>query len=253
MLDNIGVPVSGINLTYDSSDPIGSEDADIMITLEAKPQVHRALCRETSQRTGARHFPGVTFAFLPADIVSQILNFGLPAPIDMQIVGNKLARKPRRRRPSARATAQCARPCRCAYPTARRRTDHQRRCRSHEGDAGWPHAARRRAEPFDRALRQLANHAELLARPKERRQLSADGRSAAIRYSFAANALEHSVDDESNHRRSPKPARHARHDVAQLATGRRLALQRATRARYIRIDSRTRPGRRRVRRHEARR
>ena len=89
VLDNIGVPVSGINLTYDSSDPIGPEDADVMITLAAghKPTAQYVA---TLRSTLARDFPGVTFAFLPADIVSQILNFGLPAPIDIQIVGNKL-------------------------------------------------------------------------------------------------------------------------------------------------------------------
>jgi multidrug efflux pump subunit AcrB len=83
------VPVSGINLTYDSSDPIGPEDADVMITLAAK---HRPTAEYVSMLRAslARDFPGVTFAFLPADIVSQILNFGLPAPIDIQIVGNKL-------------------------------------------------------------------------------------------------------------------------------------------------------------------
>ncbi|RDK03254.1 efflux RND transporter permease subunit [Paraburkholderia lacunae] len=89
VLDNIGVPVSGINLTYDSSDPIGPEDADVMITLAAnhKPTAQYVA---TLRTTLAKAFPGVTFAFLPADIVSQILNFGLPAPIDIQIVGNKL-------------------------------------------------------------------------------------------------------------------------------------------------------------------
>ncbi|PLZ01256.1 RND transporter [Burkholderia sp. WAC0059] len=90
VLDNIGMPVSGINLTYDSSDPIGTEDADIMITL--KPG-HRPTAQyvATLRNVLAKSFPGVTFAFLPADIVSQILNFGLPAPIDVQIVGNRLA------------------------------------------------------------------------------------------------------------------------------------------------------------------
>jgi multidrug efflux pump subunit AcrB len=89
MLDNIGVPVSGINLTYDSSDPIGPEDADIMISLAPG---HRPTAGyvATLRNTLTKDFPGVTFAFLPADIVSQILNFGLPAPIDIQIVGNKL-------------------------------------------------------------------------------------------------------------------------------------------------------------------
>jgi multidrug efflux pump subunit AcrB len=89
VLDNIGLPVSGINLTYDSSDPIGSEDADIMITLKAG---HRPTAEyvATLRNVLANAFPGITFSFLPADIVSQILNFGLPAPIDIQIVGNKL-------------------------------------------------------------------------------------------------------------------------------------------------------------------
>ncbi|MGF6758139.1 efflux RND transporter permease subunit [Paraburkholderia sp. GAS42] len=89
ILDNIGVPVSGINLTYDSSDPIGPEDADIMISLKpGHPPTAQYVASLRDVLTNA--FPGVTFAFLPADIVSQILNFGLPAPIDIQIVGNKL-------------------------------------------------------------------------------------------------------------------------------------------------------------------
>ncbi|MCP3726477.1 efflux RND transporter permease subunit [Paraburkholderia sp. CNPSo 3272] len=90
VLDNIGVPVSGINLTYDSSDPIGPGDADILITLAPK---HAPTAQYVAKLRNALNaaFPGVTFAFLPADIVSQILNFGLPAPIDVQIVGNKLA------------------------------------------------------------------------------------------------------------------------------------------------------------------
>ncbi|MEX3939378.1 efflux RND transporter permease subunit [Paraburkholderia sp. BR10937] len=90
VLDNIGVPVSGINLTYDSSDPIGPEDADILITLAPK---HAPTAQYVAKLRNVLNasFPGVTFAFLPADIVSQILNFGLPAPIDVQIVGNKLA------------------------------------------------------------------------------------------------------------------------------------------------------------------
>jgi multidrug efflux pump subunit AcrB len=89
LLDNIGVPVSGINLTYASSGPIGSEDADIMVSLKPghKPTAGYV---STLRNTLANAFPGVTFAFLPADIVSQILNFGLPAPIDIQIVGAKL-------------------------------------------------------------------------------------------------------------------------------------------------------------------
>jgi multidrug efflux pump subunit AcrB len=87
MLDNIGVPYSGINLSYSNSGVIGTNDAEILIALNAEhhhptAQYIRRLRRELPAR-----FPGVEFFFQPADIVSQILNFGLPAPVDIQIVG----------------------------------------------------------------------------------------------------------------------------------------------------------------------
>jgi multidrug efflux pump subunit AcrB len=90
MLDNIGLPVSGINLTYDSSAPIGSADADILVTLTPKHAPTNRYVQDLRARLGA-DFPGVTFAFLPADIIGQIVNFGLPSPIDIQIVGNDVA------------------------------------------------------------------------------------------------------------------------------------------------------------------
>jgi multidrug efflux pump subunit AcrB len=86
ILDNIGLPVSGINLTYDSASPIGNADADVLVTLNAK---HRSTAQyvQTLRTALNTDFPGVSFGFLPADIISQILNFGLPSPIDIQIVG----------------------------------------------------------------------------------------------------------------------------------------------------------------------
>ncbi|RFU45436.1 efflux RND transporter permease subunit [Paraburkholderia sp. DHOC27] len=89
IVDNIGLPTSGINLSYSSSAPIGSADADILITLNAS---HRPTAQYVAKlrQTLAAQFPAVTFSFLPADMVSQILNFGLPAPIDIQVVGNNL-------------------------------------------------------------------------------------------------------------------------------------------------------------------
>src|ERR1700726_477011 len=86
ILDNIGLPVSGINLTYDSASPIGNADADVLVTLNAK---HRPPAQyvQTLRTALNADFPGVSFGFLPADIISQILNFGLPSPIDIQIVG----------------------------------------------------------------------------------------------------------------------------------------------------------------------
>jgi len=90
VIDNIGLPYSGLNLSYSSSAPVGSSDADILVTLNERGHVTDKYVHDL--RLGlAKQFPAVTFAFLPSDIVSQILNFGLPAPIDIQIVGNNLA------------------------------------------------------------------------------------------------------------------------------------------------------------------
>ncbi|WP_028008344.1 efflux RND transporter permease subunit [Solimonas flava] len=84
--DNIGLPISGINNTYNNTGTIGPQDGDIQVALKAG---HRPTAEYVQQLREAlpRQFPGVTFSFLPADIVSQILNFGAPAPIDLQIRG----------------------------------------------------------------------------------------------------------------------------------------------------------------------
>jgi len=89
VIDNIGLPYSGINLSYSNSAPVGTSDADILVTLSAKHHPTDNYIHELRQ-TLPKDFPGVSFAFLPADMVGQILNFGLPAPIDVQVVGNDL-------------------------------------------------------------------------------------------------------------------------------------------------------------------
>jgi CzcA family heavy metal efflux pump len=87
IVDNIGLPFSGINMAYQNTGTIGPEDGDALISLREN---HAPTARYIKQlRTILpQKFPGTTFSFLPADIVSQILNFGLPAPIDVQIIGN---------------------------------------------------------------------------------------------------------------------------------------------------------------------
>jgi multidrug efflux pump subunit AcrB len=86
IIDNIGLPVSGINLSYSNTGTIGTSDADILITLNPDHHPTADYVRKL-RRTLTDEFPGVQFAFLPADIVSQTLNFGMPSPIDVQIVG----------------------------------------------------------------------------------------------------------------------------------------------------------------------
>ncbi|MBV9087653.1 MAG: efflux RND transporter permease subunit, partial [Acidobacteriaceae bacterium] len=86
IIDNIGLPYSGINLSYSNSAPVGPADADILVTLNEHHSPTAKFIQQLRMNL-PKEFPGVSFSFLPADIVSQILNFGLPAPIDIQIVG----------------------------------------------------------------------------------------------------------------------------------------------------------------------
>src|SRR6202045_2161986 len=86
MLDNIGLPVSGINLSYNDSGISGPADADILVSLKPNHKPTANYVRNLRLSLN-RDFPGITFYFLPADIVSETINFGLPAPLDVQVVG----------------------------------------------------------------------------------------------------------------------------------------------------------------------
>ncbi len=90
IIDTIGLPYSSINLSYSNSAPIGPGDVDILVSLKKDHRPTAQYVHDLRLRL-PEEFPGVTFSFLPADIVSQILNFGLPAPIDIQIVGFNVA------------------------------------------------------------------------------------------------------------------------------------------------------------------
>jgi len=89
ILDNIGLPMSGINLSYSNAGTIGTFDSEVLISLNQEhdnPQFFEDKLRNELPKK----FPGVEFYFQPADIVTQILNFGLPASIDIQLSGNDL-------------------------------------------------------------------------------------------------------------------------------------------------------------------
>jgi CzcA family heavy metal efflux pump len=86
ILDNIGLPYSGINTTYSNSGTIGTSDAEILVSLNKNHHPTEQHVRQLRESL-PREFPGVEFFFQPADIVSQILNVGLPSPIDIQLVG----------------------------------------------------------------------------------------------------------------------------------------------------------------------
>jgi multidrug efflux pump subunit AcrB len=87
IVDNIGLPYSGINMAYQNTGTIGPEDGDALISLKEDHAPTAAYIKQL-RTVLPQKFPDATFSFLPADIVSQILNFGLPAPIDVQVIGN---------------------------------------------------------------------------------------------------------------------------------------------------------------------
>jgi multidrug efflux pump subunit AcrB len=89
VLDNLGVPNSGINLSYSNAGTIGTLDGEIQIALKEGHQPTARFVR-LLRRELPRRFPGIEFFFQPADIVTQILNFGLPAAIDVQFTGNNI-------------------------------------------------------------------------------------------------------------------------------------------------------------------
>jgi multidrug efflux pump subunit AcrB len=89
IIDNIGLPYSSVNLAYSNSAPIGTGDADIMVALAEDHHPTADYVRRLRLKL-ADEYPGVTFYVLPSDMVSQILNFGLPAPINVQVLGRDL-------------------------------------------------------------------------------------------------------------------------------------------------------------------
>jgi multidrug efflux pump subunit AcrB len=87
IIDNIGIPYSGLNLSYGNSGVVGSADADITVSLTRDHRPTDEYVQDLRRKL-AQQFPGVTFYTLPVDMTTQILNFGLPAPIDIQVVGH---------------------------------------------------------------------------------------------------------------------------------------------------------------------
>ncbi|QEE30746.1 efflux RND transporter permease subunit [Terriglobus albidus] len=89
IIDNIGLPYSGLNLSYSNSAPVGTADADILVSLSEDHHPTGDYTRRLREKL-LQQFPGVEFYYLPTDMVSQILNFGLPAQLDIQVVGQQV-------------------------------------------------------------------------------------------------------------------------------------------------------------------
>ena len=136
ILDNIGLPSSGTNLTYNNSGTIGPADADIIVSLEpgASPDRGRTSARCARELPGS--FPASPSTFLPADIVSQILNFGLPAPIDIQVIGRNVESNRTFALKLLERLKEVRRHRRPAHPAALRPAQAGRGGGSHQGASG---------------------------------------------------------------------------------------------------------------------
>ena len=178
MLDNIGLPNSGINQSYSSAGTVGSSDAEILISLD--PEHHHPTADHIRhlREVLPQRFPGVEFFFQPADIVTQILNFGLPAPIDVQVIGADMqsnyviAQQIANRMRHVPGTADVHVQQLLSSPTLHMDLD-----RTRITQVGTERA-RCGAERSDLAERQLPDGPELLAQPEERHHLP-DGRAVA--------------------------------------------------------------------------
>ena len=180
IVDNIGLSISGINMAYSNTGTIGASDADILITLKDGREAEAPDYVKAMRETLPRQFPGTTFAFLPADIVTQILNFGLPAPIDVQIIGPKIEANRAYADKILERIARVPGRRRRAHPAGLQRADVRRRRRSHPGRARRRQRARRRPEPPGHPGRQHPDRADVLAQSEERRLIPDRRPDAAI-------------------------------------------------------------------------
>ena len=114
IVDNIGLPISGINVSYNNGGTIGPFDADILISLNREYHHPTASYIRKLRHDLSLAFPGVAFFFQPADIVSQVLNFGLPSPIDVQMLGHDQVEELRGCQRHRQSTSTRSRGGRCA-------------------------------------------------------------------------------------------------------------------------------------------
>ena len=180
IVDNIGLPYSGLNLSYSTSAPIGPADADIQVQLSEDHHPTNDYV-EKLRTVLNREYPGVTFYVLPVDIVTQILNFGLSAPIDIQIVGPDLY---------GNRGALCSRRVRRTHSAALQLSEHDGECGPHARTGNRPHAGQCGAEHSGVVERQLPDHAQLLSRPQDRRHLQRGDPGPAVPARLAGRAQE---------------------------------------------------------------
>ena len=243
MLDNIGTPYSGINLSLSEGALISSADGADPDRAQARATRRRpSTCARCARRSRAT-YPETTFFFLAPDISTQVLNFGLAAPIDVQVVGADRQRgRDATRSPSSsrREVAKVPGAADVHLAQVTERAGARDRRRSHDGAAGRAHRARRRERPARLAV---------VERRRSRRRTGSTKRG--VQYLVAVQTPQYEIDSVDALRRDadldartaqPQTARQRRDDLAHDGAGEHHALQRRAHVR--------RPGQRR--RHRSR-
>ena len=145
VINNIGIPGGGVNLAFSDTSILSGADGEILVALNPEKHAPTPSYIERLRTILPQRFPDLVFFFQPADMVAQILNFGLPAPIDVQVIG----RDPKNvdvARDLVRRIAAIPGAVDVRLQPGRRHTHDRHRCRSPAGEAARLHRARRRLD-----------------------------------------------------------------------------------------------------------
>ena len=237
IIDNIGIPGGGINLAFSDASIVSAADGEILVSLN--PEHHGSTPGYVAQLRDIlrERFPDLVFFFQPADMVTQILNFGLPAPIDVQIIGRDPKNQEIAQRPGA-SHRRHSRRRRRPPPAGGRRAYHQRRRGPPARPPARLHGAGRRLEPAGVTVGNRADCSQLLAQPAERGELCRRRPDAPVSCRLDGCAQQHADRSVPASRSpscsptSPPRERHGateRHQPLQRPAGARRAGRRAGR------------------------
>ena len=204
-----------------------------------------------SARNCISEFPGTMFYFLPADMITQILNFGLPAPIDVQVEGADSEGNRKFADQLLSQIRQVPGPRRSAHPAALRSAQAAHHRGPHQSRAGRLHADRYRQRHAGVAERQFPDHAHVLPESEERRHLQRRHADPAVPHQLAAGSAERS--DHLARQRAPGDSGRCQHHLPRRRHGGRQSLQHSPRHRYLRLGGRPRSRRGRERHYAHRR
>ncbi len=191
ILDNLGLPYSPYNTMHLTSGIVGAEDGDILVSLNEDHHPTANYVRQLRKEL-PREFPGTEFYFLPADITTQILNFGLPAPIDIQLQSNDVVAGTQQATAMLDELRQGSRSDRPSHSTTDGLSDTQRESRSNQGGTGRLYRPRCGGEHAEQSKRELSDHTDVLSQLQEWSGLQSRRADAAISHEYAAGYPEHS-------------------------------------------------------------